>query len=185
MLLRCIKYTARILKHKYWVAYYAFKSGLYWQGLTHDMSKFSPTEFLPSVANFTEGKSSILVEKAKRGYSLAWLHHRGHNPHHYEYWIDKLDDGGVPLPMPYKYALELVCDYLGACHAYEDEFSYEKEWRFWQNHKEHIKMHPQTKYFVSLMLEGCHLTKSCEILNHAKEMYIVSEDWYKEISQRS
>lgn len=182
MFMSCLQYTGRILKHKYWVAYYTFKAGLYWQGITHDLSKFSPAEFLPSAAYFSEDKSSVLIQKKAEGYSSAWLHHKGHNPHHYEYWIDNLDSGGIPIQMPYKYALELVCDYLGACHAYEKNFSYQKGWELWRNKRDHVKMHPQTKHFVSLLLEGCYLTDGCEILKKAPELFEISNNWYKEMT---
>ena len=35
--------------HRRWVRRYCFKLGLVWQGLIHDLSKYSPTEFWRSV----------------------------------------------------------------------------------------------------------------------------------------
>lgn len=141
----------KICTHKYWVAYYCFKAGLYWQGLMHDMSKFSWIEFWESVKYYQGTSSPIDACKADKGYSLAWQHHKGCNPHHYEYWTDRYDDGTVALEMPYKYVVELICDWLGAGRAYfGDKFSYEKEWEWWRNKIEnkHPKMNQQTANFV-------------------------------------
>lgn len=167
------KFAGRILKHKFWVGAYCFKAGLYWQAIAHDLSKFSPTEFISSAEYFVKGQSPITIEKAEKGYSLAWLHHRGHNPHHYDYWIDKLDDGGTPLLMPYKYATELICDYLGACRVYESssDFSYQKELDFWNQRKDKLKMHPAIKYYVSSMFERMVATNSCECLKDSYQYY--------------
>lgn len=112
---RIFKHLIRIIKHKYWVARYCFQLGLYWQGIVHDWSKFSYTEFSRSIKYWDDTISPLANEKNIHGYSETFLHHRGRNPHHYEYWVHSLDEGGVPAKMPRKYALELVCDYLAAC----------------------------------------------------------------------
>ena len=144
----------KICIHKYWVAKYCFRCGLYWQGIIHDLSKFSPVEFFESVEFYQGTRSPIDACKALKGYSGAWMHHKGRNPHHYEYWVDNLDYGGIPLSMPKKYAIEMLCDYIGAGHAYSDgEFSYEAEYKWWLNKKSHgIKMHPKTIEFVDTAL---------------------------------
>lgn len=139
--------------HKFWVAYYCFKCGLYWQGITHDLSKFSWTEFWESVRYYQGISSPINACKVDNGYSQAWQHHKGRNPHHYEYWTDNYDIGTTTIPMPYKYAVELLCDYLGAARAYmKENFSFENEYNWWQVKKRVAKMHPQTGVFVSNVL---------------------------------
>ena len=75
----------KICVHKYWVGYYCFKADLYWQGIIHDLSKFSPVEFWESVKYYQGTSSPIDVSKKVNGYSKAWFH-RGRNLHHYEYW---------------------------------------------------------------------------------------------------
>lgn len=148
------KHFKKICKHKYYVGKYCFHYGLYWQGLTHDLSKFSPTEFFESVKYYQGNRSPIDACKEDKGYSMAWLHHKGRNKHHYEYYIDNLDYGGQPLQIPFKYALELICDYLGAGHAYMGKnFSYIKEYEWWLNKKKlPLAMHNQTKTFIDLVL---------------------------------
>ena len=154
-----------VIIHKYWVFKYAKQIGIPWQGLIHDLSKFSWTEFSESVKFYQEGKSSpIVAAKKAQGYSLAWQHHKGRNPHHYEHWTDKYDDGTIALKMPFKYVLELIADYLGAGRAYQGKsFTPEAEYKWWKNHidTKDIMMHEETKYFVSwvlhkFMTEGVH-----------------------------
>lgn len=122
----------KICIHKFWVAYYCFKFGLYWQGITRDLSKFSPIEFWESVKYYQGTSSPINAAKEDKGYSLAWQHHKGRNPHHYEYWTDNYDKGTTCIRMPEKYLKELICDYLGAARAYlGKDFSYQKEYEWW------------------------------------------------------
>ena len=144
-----------ITRHKYYVFKYCMKAGLIWQGITHDLSKYSPTEFWESVKHYDGTKSPIDVCKQKYGYSMAWFHHRGRNRHHYEYWQDNFDQGGNPVKMPFRFALEMVCDYLGAGQAYSRKnFTYESEYAWWENKKaKPLAMHPDTKGFVDTMLK--------------------------------
>lgn len=81
-----VKHLKTIVTHKYYVGKYCFKAGLYVQGILHDLSKFSPTEFWESVQYFQGTRSPIDACKEENGYSNAWLHHKGHNKHHYEFW---------------------------------------------------------------------------------------------------
>lgn len=146
-MIKVLKLLKRILIHKFWVAYYCFQLGLYWQGITHDWSKFSITEFSRSVKYWDDEISSLANERRINGYSETFLHHRGRNPHHYEYWIHSLDNGGIPAVMPRKYALELVCDYLAACRTYGGNPRNEIDW--WNSYSSNIKMHEDTKSYVS------------------------------------
>ena len=144
----------KILVHKYWVAHYCFKAGLYWQGLTHDLSKFSPTEFWESVRFYQGDKSPIPVAKAVYGYSKAWQHHKGHNPHHYEHWTDNYDMGTTCIEMPYKYAVEMICDWLGAARAYlGDKFTFYGEYTWWLEKRKGAKIHPNTAKFITVVFE--------------------------------
>ena len=81
------------------------------------------------------------------GYSKTFLHHRGHNPHHYEYWIHSLDGEGVPSKMPKKYVLELICDYLAAAKTYGNNPREEYNW--WIRHRDELKIHSDTKEYIT------------------------------------
>lgn len=152
------KLLKRIFIHKFWVAYYCFQIGLYKQGITHDLSKFSITEFSRSIKYWNDKVSSLENETRINGYSETFLHHRGRNPHHYEYWIHSLNIGGIPAKMPRKYALELVCDYLAACKTYGGNPREEIFW--WRKYSPRMKIHDDTKSYISNILQGYYEGKS-------------------------
>ena len=140
-----------ICKHKFWVMYYCHKCGITWQGIIHDLSKFSFTEFWTNVKYVIPGKSPIDVQKEEIGFSMAWQHHKGHNPHHYEFWMDKFDDGCYVARMPFKYVVEMLCDNLAAGRAYQGKkFSYESEWNWWKKQRTIRNMHPDNAAFLQL-----------------------------------
>ena len=96
--------------------------GLFFQGLIHDLSKYGPIEFISSAKYFQGNKSPIEAEKEAIGYSNAWLHHKGHNKHHWEYWTDFDKDGNIICyDIPTKYVIEMVCDYIAAGKTYSKE----------------------------------------------------------------
>lgn len=151
------KHIKTVMTHRKWVREYCFKAGLYWQGLTHDLSKYSPVEFFESVKYYQGTSSPIDACKKEKGYSRAWLHHRGRNKHHREYWTDYYDQGCYSLIMPYKYAAEMVCDFLGAGRAYSgDKFTFSAEYDWWVAQlKRNICIHPAIACFVSCVLIEC------------------------------
>ena len=99
-----------------------FKIGLYWQGLTHDLSKYEPSEFLIGARYFQGDRSPNNAEREEKGYSSAWLHHKGRNRHHYEYWIDystrDVPGGIAPVEMPVKYVAEMLMDRIARSKVY-------------------------------------------------------------------
>ncbi len=146
-----------VLTHKYWVFHYCRLAGIPLRGLLHDLSKFSPTEFGESIRYYSGVRSPIRDARRVNGHSIAWLHHRGRNRHHYEYWVDNTPDGNlVTVPIPFKDALELICDRLGAARAYLkkdfvisgqlDRVDKEIDPSPW--------IHPQTKRFIRRMFEA-------------------------------
>ena len=104
-------------KHRFLVFKLCIKAGVPFRGLIHDLSKYSPTEFFESVKYFTGDKSPISKCKKENGYSKAWLHHKGRNKHHIEYWYDYAAPEETPL-MPYKYTVEMIGDTLAAGMTY-------------------------------------------------------------------
>jgi hypothetical protein len=100
-----------ITKHKILVTRDCFRIGLYKQGLLHDLSKYSPVEFLAGVKYYQGYRSPINQEKEEKGYSLGWLHHKGRNKHHFEYWIDygaNPQNGLIGVKMPKRYLCEMI-----------------------------------------------------------------------------
>lgn len=103
---------------------HCFKVGLYKQGLLHDLSKYSPTEFLVGCKYYQGTRSPNNAEREATGYSKAWLHHKGRNKHHYEYWIDysvNKEDGIIGQEMPVKYVVEMFMDRVAASKTYQGD----------------------------------------------------------------
>ncbi len=110
------KHLHRVNKHKWLVFKLCLKAGVPFRGLMHDLSKYSPSEFFESVKYFNE-RSPISKSKKINGYSKAWLHHKGRNKHHFEYWYDFNTELKTAL-IPYKYTVEMICDTLAASMVY-------------------------------------------------------------------
>lgn len=112
------KHLMIIHNHRKYVCRMCFKLGLYWQGMTHDLSKYSPTEL--SIYKFYDGhRSPHAVAREQFGYSPSWNHHKNYNKHHWEYWLDNQDsDDFTGIKIPYKYVVEMICDMIGAGMAY-------------------------------------------------------------------
>ncbi|MBQ8618583.1 MAG: catalase [Clostridia bacterium] len=110
-----------ITRHRHRVIAHCAKAGILWQGLFHDLSKYSWTEFLPGVRFFDGTHSPTEDERRKYGCSQAWMHHKGRNRHHWEYWTDYSVKEGryLPVPMPRKYLAETVCDRIAASMIYK------------------------------------------------------------------
>lgn len=146
-----------ILHHKNLVRHYCFRAGLYKQGIMHDWSKYSPVEFINSVRNFQGGKKSPnFGEKATKGYSSSWLHHKGRNRHHFEYWIDftlNPDEGLQGMPMPTRYVLEMFCDRIAASKNYNHK-NYDDSFplAYYEKNKSHYILHKDTKELLERLL---------------------------------
>ncbi len=127
--------TIRI--HRKWVRHYCRIAGIRWRGWKHDLSKYSPVEFLESARYWTGTHSPIDEAKRQKGYSRAWLHHRGRNPHHWAYWADNFSEGFVVHCMPMNDFVEMVCDFLAAGRAYNNDlFSYSSERAWWLHERD-------------------------------------------------
>lgn len=117
------KHLKTVLKHKKLVFENCCRAGLYWQGIVHDLSKFSPEEFLVSCRLYQGTRSPNEAEREEKGYSSAWMHHKGRNKHHFEYWTDydPVSKKMSPVLMPVKYVCEMFCDRVAASKVYMGE----------------------------------------------------------------
>lgn len=156
-MIKFFKHLKTVLIHKWYVFIYMCRCGYIFRGIIHDMSKFSWTEFSESVKYYNGTVSPIYMCKKDKGYSLAWLHHRGRNKHHYEYWVDYLDDGGIPIEMPRKYVIELICDWIAASRTYAHnagkKFTYADELEYVKWKLGIAKMHENTKKYILTCFE--------------------------------
>ena len=148
---KALKHFGLVNRHRWYVFLVCAEVGIPFRGLLHDLSKYSPIEFINSVKYYTGRMSPIDVEKSIHGFSYAWLHHRGHNKHHWEYWIDELSSGGTALRIPRKYVIEMMCDWIGSGKAYEKD-NWNKAMPFDKfNHlynRGSIKIHIDTYKFI-------------------------------------
>ena len=127
--MKALGHFRTINHHKMLVMKGCFKVGLYRQGIMHDMSKYMPSEFLVGCKYFQGTRSPNNAEREATGVSSAWLHHKGRNKHHYEYWIDyslNRDEGFVGVKMPEKYIVEMCIDRISASKTYNKENYNEK-----------------------------------------------------------
>jgi hypothetical protein len=145
-----------ISHHKWLVMKYCFRSGLYKQGLLHDLSKYSPTEFLVGAKYYQGDRSPNNAEREAKGYSMAWLHHKGRNKHHLEYWIDysmNPKEGMIGLEMPKRYLVEMVCDRIAASRTYRgDKYKDSDPWEYFAHSREHYMIHPKTEEELEFLL---------------------------------
>ena len=155
--MKALQHFKTITHHKFLVMKGCFAVGLYRQGICHDLSKYSWTEFRVGAKYYQGNRSPNNAEREDIGYSTAWLHHKGRNKHHYEYWIDyslrEIPGGMGPAPMPKKYVAEMLMDriaasktYLGA--AYMDRAPLD----YYLSAKEPAMIHPETKALLEKLL---------------------------------
>ena len=147
-----------ITHHKNMVRAGCFKVGLYRQGIMHDWSKYTPTEFLVGCKYYQGNMSPNNAERADKGYSTAWLHHKGRNKHHLEYWIDysasdKGHDGMTGMKMPLKYVVEMFIDRISASKNYQKEnYTDRSALTYYEKGKGHYMMHKDTEAMLVYLL---------------------------------
>lgn len=146
-----------ITRHKLLVMKGCFKLGLYSQGLLHDLSKYSPSEFLPSCKYYQNGKRSpISAQREKEGHSKVWLHHKGRNRHHFEYWIDNSatgENGMMAVEMPNRYVAEMFVDRVCASKNYlKDKYTQEEPLKYFLAGKDSYYMNEKTKQLLEKLL---------------------------------
>lgn len=150
------KHFHTITKHRSLVRKHCFRLGLYRQGLTHDLSKYSPEEFWTGVRYYQGTRSPNAAEREIEGFSRAWLHHKGRNKHHYEYWIDvsnNKEEGLVGNKMPIRYVAEMICDRIAACEVYRgSRYTSAAPLEYYELTKKYITIHPETRALLEKVL---------------------------------
>lgn len=145
-----------INSHRNMVIHHCFKAGIFFQGLRHDLSKYSPKEFLSGIKYYTDGKKSPNEgERLKFGYSKAWLHHKGRNMHHFEYWNDynPIERRVMPVKMPFKYVIEMFCDRVAASKIYQGKnYTSSHPYEYFARGKEGRFIHQFTSETIEILL---------------------------------
>ena len=141
-----------ITRHKWVVFKLCCKVGQPWRGLVHDLSKYSPTEFWEGVKYFNGKHSPITDAKKDKGYSQAWLHHKGRNKHHTDYWVDLSAPDKTPI-IPYQYVAEMLCDKLAAGMVYKGkDWTKEYELDYWLNERDKTLVNDQVEALITEFL---------------------------------
>ena len=174
-------HLSTINHHKMEVMRLCFKVGLYKQGLMHDLSKYSPKEFISGVVFYTGDKSPNTTERRATGKSEAWLHHKGRNKHHYEHWVDySVNDGEhviMGAQMPRKYVAEMVMDRISASRNYlGDAYNDSQPLEYFLKSKEKLWfIHPQTNKELEALLRILNDHGEEKLLHYIKYRYLKGE----------
>lgn len=149
------KHFKTITKHRHKVIGHCRRAGIFWQGLRHDLSKYAPVEFFRGAKYYQGMQSPNVQERAENGYSAAWLHHKGRNRHHFEYWTDYHPTARkiVPVKMPLRYVIEMFCDRVAASKIYRgDAYKDSDPLDYFEHGKTMRMIHPQTSDFLERLL---------------------------------
>lgn len=163
------RYLWYVLRHKWFVLQAGLRLGVpLWQLIIHDWSKLLPCEFLPYARFFYGGPHRPWAEvtayeklhhfdrawsRSQEGiqdaFDRAWLHHQNVNPHHWNYWLLRLDDGNQrALSMPDRFVREMVADWTGAGRALgKPDIA-----GWYQANCHRMTMHPQTRQQAEALL---------------------------------
>ena len=155
MLKQVIKHFNTITRHRHKVILHCAKAGILWQGLRHDLSKYSPTEFWPSVKYYQGFRSPIEQEREEKGMSVVWMHHQGRNRHHFEYWKDYNPESHIiePVEMPIRFVIEMICDRVAASKIYYGKKYTDQTPLNYLHTAKHIRtIHPKTDALLEELL---------------------------------
>ena len=142
-----IQHFRTVFRHRRRVIVHCAKAGILWRGLMHDLSKYSPTEFLPGAKYFTGERSPNEYERREYGYSAAWIHHKGRNRHHFEYWTDydPVTHVMTPVKMPLLFVAEMFCDRVAASKVYQGKnYTASYPLTYFERGKPTRAIHPET-----------------------------------------
>ena len=163
--------------HKMLVTKTCFKVGLYWQGICHDLSKYHPIEFIPGIIYYQGNRSPINREKEIKGYSRGWLHHKGRNKHHFEYWVDYgigAEHVLAGMPMPRKYIAEMIMDRISASRIYHPEnYTDASPLEYFLKGKDRLWfIHPDTSAQIEYLLRMLAVKGEEKTLWYIKHVYL-------------
>ena len=152
---RALEHFKTITRHRHAVIRNCMKAGIFFQGLKHDLSKYSPSEFIPSVLHYQGTRSPNEGEREDYGFSYAWMHHKGRNKHHFEYWTDydPVTRKMSPVKMPVRYVKEMFCDRVAASKIYVgDNYNDGSPLAYFMKAKATRVIHPETSDLLEKLL---------------------------------
>lgn len=175
------KHLCTITRHRLLVMKYCFRIGLYWQGLTHDLSKYAPTEFLTGCRYYQGYRSPNNAEREDKGYSSAWLHHKGRNKHHYEYWIDYSLETGKELAgmkMPVNYVAEMMMDRIAASRIYQGRaYTQHHPLAYYEQGRDAYVIHKDTRALLEHLLHMLSEQGEAATLSYIRQNLVRKKDY--------
>ena len=168
-----------ITHHRLVVMRHCFAVGLYRQGLTHDLSKYSWTEFRVGAKYYSGTHSPNVEEREELGYSAAWLHHKGRNKHHFEYWVDYRPGTRVyvALEMPPRYLAEMCMDRIAACKIYHGKDYTDKDpYEYLMHAKDTSSMNARTRAQLTFLLDLLAREGEKAMFAYIREHVLTGED---------
>lgn len=179
-LYNALNHFITITNHKMLVMKYCFKVGLYKQGLLHDLSKYSWVEFSAGIKYYRGNRSPNAIEKIEEGCSKAWLHHKGRNKHHFEYWIDygvKPEEGLIGMKMPIKYVVEMFIDRMCASKNYQKkDYRDTSSLEYYNKGKDYYVIHDETRALLELLLNKLANEGEEATLNYIKNQLLKGKE---------
>lgn len=171
--MKAFKHFNTITKHRHKVIAHCFKAGIGWQGLFHDLSKYTPSEFLAGAKHYQGNRSPNEKEREIYGYSPAWLHHKGRNRHHFEYWTDynPMERRVMPVKMPTRYVIEMFCDRVAASKIYQGKnYNDSHPLDYFLRGKDKRSIHPETSDLLENLLTMLSKKGEKETFRYIKNM---------------
>ena len=177
---KAMGHLSTVMEHKMLVMRGCFAVGLYAQGMMHDMSKFSPVEFINGCRFYQGGKRSPNNgERDQKGYSEAWMHHKGRNRHHLEYWNDyaqKMEPGSdpvVPVRMPRRYVAEMLMDRIAASKTYlKEKYTEHEPLQYYRKGRSRLLIHPESSRELERMLQILDQRGEKELFRFVRDYYL-------------
>ncbi len=175
-----IKHYRTITKHRHQVIAHCRRAGIFWQGLFHDLSKYSPKEFWAGAKYYKGTESPNVGERRDKGYSEAWLHHKGVNKHHFEYWTDYsvVLRKVVPVKMPLRYVAEMFCDRVAASKIYNgDAYTDSDALNYFLRSKTNRFIHEETSDLLEKLLRMLENEGEEKTFAYLKELIKKNEEY--------
>lgn len=145
-------YFKYVMRHKFYVFIECSSRGLFLQGITHDLSKLFASEFRSYAIKFFSGDYAYKYHEVENNFTRAFLRHQNRNPHHWEYWVFRNKNGTIAaMEMPYKYTLEMVCDWRSACMAINGK---DEVMSWYEKNKDRMVLHEKTRLLVEDIVFG-------------------------------
>lgn len=120
----------------------------------HDKSKYDIEEYLAYDNYFYSNNRSYHVVEDFR---FAWLRHIHYNPHHWQHWVlinDDPNEGEIIMDMPYRFIIEMICDWWAFSWAKGD---LREIFKWFDERKDYMKLSKKTRKVVESILEKIHV----------------------------